>query len=203
MLIQSKISYICKYITCTRMKRNDLLLVEELKDGKEKTLKSFYEEYFALFVSFANNLLLSEEECKDVVHDVFLKYWDTRNDFDNLIAIRAFFYKTIRNTCLNLIRHQQVQNKYIAENLQYLESDDFMHETIIKKEIFHIIHNEIKSLTIMEQKVLLLALEEKSNEEIAQELGIAVSTVKSHKAKSYAILREKLKYLKILFILLS
>lgn len=35
----------------------------------------------------------------------------------------------------------------------------------------------------MEQKVLLLTLEEKSNEEIAQELGIAVSTVKSHKAK--------------------
>lgn len=185
------------------MKRNDLLLVEELKDGKEKTLKSFYEEYFALFVSFANTLLPSEEECKDVVHDVFLKYWDIRNDFDNLVAIRAFFYKSIRNTCLNLLRHQQVQNKYLAENLQYLESDDFMHETIMKKEIFHIIHNEIRSLTTMEQKVLLLALEEKSNEEIAQELGIAVSTVKSHKAKSYAILREKLKYLKILFILLS
>lgn len=29
----------------------------------------------------------------------------------------------------------------------------------------------------------MLTLEEKSNEEIAQELGIAVSTVKSHKAK--------------------
>ena len=93
------------------MKKHDQLLVEELKNGKEKTLKSFYEEYFALFVSFANNLLPSEEECKDVVHDVFLKYWNTRNDFDNLIAIRAFFYKSIRNTCLNLIRHQQVQNK--------------------------------------------------------------------------------------------
>lgn len=104
------------------MKNHDQLLVEELKNGKERTLKSFYEEYFALFVSFANNLLPSEEECKDVVHDVFLKYWNTRNDFDNLIAIRAFFYKSIRNTCLNLIRHQQVQNKYLAENLQYLES---------------------------------------------------------------------------------
>ena len=106
------------------MKKNDLLLVEELKDGKEKTLKSFYEEYFALFVSFANTLLPSEEECKDVVHDVFLKYWDIRNDFDNLVAIRAFFYKSIRNTCLNQIRHQQVQNKYLAENLQYLERND-------------------------------------------------------------------------------
>ena len=77
MLIQSKISYICTRITCMCMKNHDQLLVEELKNGKERTLKSFYEEYFALFVSFANNLLPSEEECKDVVHDVFLKYWNT------------------------------------------------------------------------------------------------------------------------------
>ena len=203
MLIQSKISYICTRITCMCMKNHDQLLVEDLKNGKERTLKSFYEEYFALFVSFANNLLPSEEECKDVVHDVFLKYWNTRNDFDNLIAIRAFFYKSIRNTCLNLIRHQQVQNKYLAENLQYLESESFMHETVMKEEIFHVIHQEISHLTEMEQKVLLLTLEEKSNEEIAQELGIAVSTVKSHKAKGYAVLREKLQYLKILLLLLS
>ena len=127
------------------MKKHDQLLVEELKNGKEKTLKSFYEEYFALFVSFANNLLPSEEECKDVVHDVFLKYWNTRNDFDNLIAIRAFFYKSIRNTCLNLIRHQQVQNKYLAENLQYLESESFIHETVVKEEIFHVIQKSATS----------------------------------------------------------
>ena len=74
-----------------------------------------------------------------------------------------------------------------------------MHETIMKKDIFHIIHNEIKHLTGMEQKIPLLALEEKSNEEIAQELGIAVSTVKSHKVKSYAELRQKLKYLETRF----
>lgn len=55
------------------MKNHDQLLVEELKNGKERTLKSFYEEYFALFVSFADNLLPSEEECKDVVHDDFSK----------------------------------------------------------------------------------------------------------------------------------
>lgn len=185
------------------MDDQDQLLAEELKIGKEKTLKIFYEEYFALFVSFANSLLPSEEECKDVVHDVFLKYWNCRNDFDNIIAIRAFFYKSIRNTCLNIIRHQQVQNKYLAENLLQVQSEDFMHETIMKNEIFHIIHKAIKHLTGMEQKVLLLALDEKSNEEIAKELGIAVSTVKSHKAKSYAELRQKLQYLKTLLLLLS
>ena len=39
------------------MNNRDQVLVEELKNGKEKTLKIFYEEYFALFVSFANSLL--------------------------------------------------------------------------------------------------------------------------------------------------
>lgn len=167
-----------------------------IKKRKRENTQKLLRRVFCLFVSFANNLLPSEEECKDVVHDVFLKYWNTRNDFDNLIAIRAFFYKSIRNTCLNLIRHQQVQNKYLAENLQYLESESFIHETVVKEEIFHVIHQEISHLTEMEQKVLLLTLEEKSNEEIAQELGIAVSTVKSHKAKGYAVLREKLQYIK-------
>ena len=34
------------------MNNRDQVLVEELKTEKKKTLKIFYEEYFALFVSF-------------------------------------------------------------------------------------------------------------------------------------------------------
>ena len=73
------------------MDEREQILAEGLKAGKEKSLKEFYKEYFPLFVSFAGSLLESEEECKDVAHDVFLKYWTGHREFDTLISIRAFF----------------------------------------------------------------------------------------------------------------
>ena len=72
----------------------------------------------------------------------------------------------------------------------------------MKEEIFHVIHQESATSRKWSKSIVAHA-RGKSNEEIAQELGIAVSTVKSHKAKGYAVLREKLQYLKILLLLLS
>ena len=184
------------------MENHDEVAIARLKGGDERELKCFYREYFALFVSFACSLLPSEEECKDVVHDVFVSYWNSRAEFDDLIAVRAFFYRSIRNKCLNVIRHKRVHEKYLTESLKQKESDDAIYETILKKEAFHLIHREIRKLTGMEQKVLLLSLEGKSNEDIAEILGITLSTVKSHKSRSYAELRKKLSYLRLLIILL-
>ena len=44
----------------------------------------------------------------------------------------------------------------------------------------------------MEKKVLLLALQEYSNEQIAEELNIKINTVKTHKSRAYQVLRKKL-----------
>lgn len=171
----------------------------KLKEGDEQEIKKFYEEYVVLFIAFANHFLSSEEECKDVVHDVFLSYWEQRKMFDDIILIRAFFYKSIRNKCLNIIRHRQIQNRYEAESLMQVERDDLVYKTILQKEIAHMLHHEIQKLTGMEQKVLLAALHGKSNEEIAEEFHIAIATVKSYKAKAYAQLRLRLHHLSLLF----
>lgn len=181
-----------------RQRDTETLEWEKGEDG----LKHLYREYFALFVAFANSFLSSEDECKDVVHDVFVSYWNSREEFNDLISVRAFFYTSIRNKCLNIIRHRRVHDKFLTDSLKNIENDEYIYETIIKKEAVHIIYQEIVKLTGMEQKVLFLALDGKSNDEIAKELSIAVSTVKSHKAKGYATLREQLKHLRMLLALI-
>ena len=176
-------------------------LAAQLKTGDEWALQTFYEEYFAVFVAFARQLTGDEEEGKDVVQDVFLAYWNARREFDSLVAIRAFFYRSIRRKCLNIIRHGMVKARYAEECLAKAESDVYVEEKIVEQEMLHVIYREIGRLTQAEQQVLMLALDGKSNGEIAEELGVTLATVKSHKAKSYEILRRRLKYLRVLLMM--
>ena len=82
-----------------------------------------------------------------------------------------------------------------------VESDVYVEEKIVEQEMLHVIYREIGRLTPAEQQVLMLALDGKSNGEIAEELGVTLATVKSHKAKSYEILRWRLKYLRVLLMM--
>ena len=70
------------------MERN--VSVERLKQGNEEELRLFYNKYFSLFVSFADQLLPPNEDGKDVVHDVFVNYWEKREQLRDLISIQAF-----------------------------------------------------------------------------------------------------------------
>lgn len=183
------------------MERN--VSVERLKQGNEEELRLFYNKYFSLFVSFADQLLPPNEDGKDVVHDVFVNYWEKREQLKDLISIQAFFYKSIRNRCLNVLRHRKVHDQYTEEYLRRANDVEFLHDTILKKEAFFIIYEEISRLTGTEQRVMQLVLDGMSNDEIATELGMAVATVKTHKAKSYAALRKRLKEVMVLLFVLD
>jgi RNA polymerase sigma-70 factor (ECF subfamily) len=92
-----------------------------------------------------------------------------------------------------------VEEKYrIKSRMQDNDQDSFLEE-VIRKEAYSEIYSEINKLPEMGKKVLLLALRENSNEEIAQILNIAINTVKTHKARAYKILRQNLHDLFLLF----
>lgn len=177
--------------------------VEKLKQGDEEELKLFYNKYFSLFVSFANQLLPPNEEGKDVVHDVFMIYWEKRGQLRDLTSIQAFFYKSIRNRCLNVLRHRKVRDQYTEEYLHRANDIEYLYDTIFKKEAYSAMYESILRLTGAEQRVMQLVLDGKSNDEIAVELGMAVATVKTHKAKSYAVLRERLREVMVLLFMLN
>lgn len=172
----------------------------KLTNGEEIILKDFFYTNYPVFSSFAAKYISDTVICEDIVQDIFIKFWESRNTFLNDYSVKAFFYKSIRNSCLDYIKHEKVKDKYIEYNIHHEDSAHFFWEEVIRKEAYSIVYSEINKLPEMGKNVLVLALEEKSNEEIAQELGIAVNTVKTHKSRAYQALRKKLSGL-VLFLL--
>ena len=149
--------------------------------------KEFFESYFSLFLQFALKYIPDEETCKDIVQEAFIKYWRQENNFNDEITLKTYLYKSIRNGCLNQLRHENVRK-------QYFES--------LPDEVANIVLQEINKLSETSRKILFKALDGYSNEEIAEELGVSVNTVKTHKARSYIMLRQNLGHLRVLLFLL-
>jgi len=156
-----------------------------------------------VFSSFAAKYISNSSICEDIVQDIFIKFWENRKTFLNIFAVKAFFYKSIRNSCLDYIKHQKVEDKYAEYSIAQNNSVQYFWEDVIKKEAHGIVYEEINKLPEMSKKVLLLALQDKSNEEIAADLGITINTVKTHKSRAYKVLRGKLAGLVLFFMSLN
>lgn len=177
---------------------------EELRIGNEQAFARFYKEYYPLFLAFACKFMDERETARDVVQDVFIDYLNRRKLFQEIIQIKVFFYRSIRNKCLNIITHQKIHEKFVGKQLNTeVETTEFFHSTIIREEVAFAVHQEIDKLPPATRQVLLLALDGKSNDEIAAELSVSVNTVKTHKARSYPLLRRKLSDLLILAVFLK
>jgi RNA polymerase sigma-70 factor (ECF subfamily) len=164
----------------------------KFNDGSEIYLEDFFNSNYLRFNSFACNYLLDKNESEDIVQDVFITFWEQKKTFLNLISVKAYFYTSIRNKCLNRIKHDLVKQKYFQESQYKIESTEFFLEGILRKEASGVIYDEINKLPLMEKKVLLLSLKEYSNEQIANELRIKINTVKTHKSRAYQVLRKRL-----------
>lgn len=173
------------------------------KNSSQENQKDFYTENFSHYLLFACHYIPDEEISKDIVQDAFITYWKQQDNFEDELSVKSFLYKSIRNGCLNQLRHHNIRNQYFNSLPSDWESENFFMENVIKEEISSILLKEIDKLSETGRKVILRSLEGFSNEEIAEELQISVNTVKTHKARSYITLRKNLDYLKNIIVFLS
>lgn len=177
--------------------------IDKLKSGDEVEFKRLYQLYFPHFLSFAFSYIKDKEVCSDLVQDVFISYWEKSTDFSDIISLKVFFYRSIRNKCLNEIRDKQSKYFIEIEELHELSSKDHLEEHIIREELAVIVRQEIAKLTPQEQKILRLSLTGKTNQEIADLLSISINTVKTHKLKAYSTLRIQLQDIYSLLFLIT
>ena len=173
---------------------------KKLQKGDQKTFRSFFETFYPKLMALACRYV-ETQIARDLVQDVFLAYWEQRLtlQIDNF---QAYLYKSIKNKCLDHLRHQEVVEAYEAR-LQIAEAREaFMNHTTDFNEVFttvsshniyELIEQSVKKLPVKcEQAFRLCYFHDIPQKEVAEIMNISVRTVERHVRRAVLFLRSDL-----------
>lgn len=120
------------------------------------------------------SLLHEEEEARDVVHEVFLKLWESDTRINNPMA---YIIRSVRNTSISRIRMLDTREKIRQKLMLEPPPDDFDFEQRNEE----VLTAMKKLLTSREQEVVAeIYTEGKSYKEAAADIGVSVGAVNKY-----------------------
>ena len=78
--------------------------VNDLMDGDERAFQGLFVDYYSVLVSFAMKYLDNQEAAEDIVQDVFVKIWETREKLGGIDNLSAYLYQMVRFRSFNYLR---------------------------------------------------------------------------------------------------
>ena len=154
-----------------------------IKLTDETQFRSIFDKYYISLCMFANQYVENDAVAADIVQECFVKLWQLRDDFMYVHQIKSFLYTSVRNKSLN----------ELEQKVQEMSKDSFFQDKVIAEESYRILVDAIEKLPPQMKSIMQLALEGKSNPEIAETLNISGETVHSQKKIAYRKLRVYLK----------
>lgn len=195
------------------MEDRERLIKEQLKKGNEEAYKYLYKNHYALLCHVAYGYVSDDFLAETLVGDVIYHLWEVHESLDIQTSLRSYLIKAVRNRCTDYLSSKYEKNEItfsaLGENEiikeHYLLSDNYPLGNLLERELEDEIFNAIQQLPEECRRVFQKSrFEEKKYEEISQELGISVNTVKYHIKNALAFLYTRLnKYILYLILLFA
>lgn len=166
------------------------------------TYQTYFDHYFRPLCAFGYRFIADTEAIQDLVQSVFISLWDQRDNFENEKAVKAYLYTSVKNKCLNHLKHLSVREKHEQQLIYELESGQTYTQQILEEDVFHLLYQEIEKLPKSAKRIMLLALKGLKNKEIAETLKISENTVKTQKKIAYSKLKDRLSESMLSFLFL-
>lgn len=182
---------------------DELMLMKRLKSGDRSAFSEIYGLFSTGLIRYVFSKTGDLDQAKDIVHDIFTKLWDQREDLQIDTSLTAYLYRQGLNRCLNSFRHQRVVDSHVLQSVatfmeSYAESAD---RRILDMELGDMIRVEIQALPPKMRETIELRLHQGlSNREIADQMSLSEHTVATQIKRALKILRGKIKYTLLLIL---
>lgn len=186
----------------------DLNIVHRWDDS---SLQLLYRHFYKALVAFAIQAVETQESAEEIVQDIFVKTWQKHNTFKSTATLKAYLYNGVRIECISHLRRQQTAQERIRQfekdyhQLQMGTEESMAGSLPHREEAIRQLLLAIDSLPPKLRELFLLAIRGKSSEDIAQEMGITLQTVKKQRQRGLERLRKELgkKPMLLLAVLIS
>lgn len=155
-------------------------------------LETVFRKFRPGLVAYANTIVNNADDSEEIVHDVFLSYWNGGQfrEIQDENSLKSYLFTSVRNRSLNHIRKSKVDYNDLPDNDIYLDTDPGIVETIAVKEIQEKINYLIDQLPTKCRQVFIMSRNyELSHKEIAELLDITPKTVENQISIALKFLR--------------
>ncbi|MBN1222509.1 MAG: RNA polymerase sigma factor [Candidatus Aminicenantes bacterium] len=153
-------------------------VVEKCRQGDLSAYRMIYERYEQPLLRTACRMLGRQQDAEDAVQDAFMKLYRGIHGFRKGARFSSYLFRILFNACTDILRKRK---RAVVQ-----EFDDTVHSTHSSHEIRHSIVQAVGMLpTQMRMCFTLFEVEQFTQEEIAEMLGISTGSVKSsvHRAR--------------------
>ena len=171
--------------------KQDSELIALMKIDSRRAFGELYIRYYDQLRYYCKKYLNDETEAEDVVQDIYIHLWETRNTLNITSSFSGYIYATAHNRILKMLRQIDVHLRYAQHILMNAkEGTSETEDSIIDNDYAVLLNKMIERLSPKQKEVFLLSrIEGLTYKEIAERLQISVPAVQKH----VSIVLEKIK----------
>lgn len=170
--------------------------------GDEKAYSELTQKYQKPLYFHVRKMIRKPDFAEDLVQDIFLKAFKSLKNYKNDYAFSTWLYRIATNHTIDYLRKKKLETLSINADdsddthaaIQLADEDNFTDEPMIKRERKNKVREAIDQLPEKYREVILKRhIEEKSYQEISEEMDIPLGTVKAHIFRARELLYKYMK----------
>ncbi|WP_461075926.1 RNA polymerase sigma-70 factor [Spirosoma flavus] len=185
---------------------NEHIVRKAFENSPEQGFETLFRLYYRPLCSHALRFVYTREVAEDLVGEVFYQLWKTGGYVAVQHTYRTYLYAAVRHRAYNYLRDELTGNRtpVSLDNVPELLLSETPQTLVEYDETYQRLEKTIQELPPQCQRIFLMSrFENRKNQEIADELGLALKTVEAHMARALKQLRQIFIGLASLFFLVT